>query len=242
VIVLSEVNPLGNGGGLALNPCQSIKEQAEQWYGIHLKSNEFVESILELENICELSNRHLIVRDWSFVNFAPCAENKYKPPKKLMSLVELSKVCEVRPFAFVRDSIDVWISRNTPDLEFFSEYLDYVQALISSKIPYFKYEDFCENPEDTFKQICSHLGVEYNDSFKEYQLFSYVNGDNQIISRGNQEKAIQVLPRKILPYPKIFKVNNCASMIEANCLLDYPTSYYGRKRESLVYKMLRKLF
>ena len=241
VVILSEVNPLGSGSGKDPNVCRTVKEQAATWYGIELKSNDFLGGILELEEICRETNRQLIVRDWSFVNFVPTLENDFDPPNQLLCLNTLAQHAEVKPFAFIRDAIDVWISRNTPDNIFFSEYLNYTNSIVENNISYFKYEEFCESPQTVMRKICAQLDLEYSDRFSDYKHFETVNGDIQLKSRGNSKCDIKPLPRKIIPRSRILQVNQCKAMVEANSHFDYPTSYYGRPRENIIGKALKKV-
>ncbi|MFP5270564.1 hypothetical protein [Coleofasciculus sp.] len=242
VLILSEVNPLGGGSGKGNISYQSVKEQAKNWYDIELKSDDFVHNILELEKICADTGRSLIVRDWTFVNFTPFINNNWNPPNKLLTLEGLSGKSEVISFAFVRDSIDVWISRGTPDVKnFFSQYLRYIHELLNKNIRIFKYEKFCLNPQKLIYEICQFTGLKYSESFKHYSQFHQINGDVQVLSRGQIQGKIKPLHRKLISQDKIVAVNQCSEMIEANNLLGYPISYYDVNRENIGIKYTRKL-
>ena len=68
VVMLSEVNPLGGGWGARREKSYTTpKEQALNWYGIELRADDYVESILELNDICDKDNKTLVVRDWPYV-------------------------------------------------------------------------------------------------------------------------------------------------------------------------------
>jgi hypothetical protein len=239
-IILSEVNPIGGGSGKEEISCSTVKSQASQWYGIDLKSNNFAEGLLELKDICIEKQKHLIVRDWSFANFTPLRQNNWQPSYTLLTLEVLQKETHVKPFAFVRDAIDVWISRGMPECNnFFNSYLKYVKAIIENQIPIFKYEDFCQNPQETIESICNKTGLEYKDVINDYQNFDKVNGDIQILSRGRRQNSIKPLYRKNIKRDKIQKLHECPAMMEANQLLAYPTSYYSVPRENLFLKGIK---
>lgn len=245
VVMMSEVNPLGGGWGKEeADSYTTVKAQALNWYQINLNSDNFVESVLELENKCEDSGRHLVIRDWPFINFVPHEYNNWNPANSFLALEELEDKCNVIPFAFIRDSIDVWISRGAPEVEeFFDSYLRYVKAILEKKIQIFKYENFCRNPELIIKNICDYSGLEYSDSYQNYASFENVNGDVQIKggSRGMKQKEIKVFPRKPLPKDKIIEVNRCTKMIEANRLLGYQVSYHGdSKKKNWLNKLIRR--
>ncbi len=243
VVILSEVNPLGGGGGRGPVWFQTVKDQAKEWYQIDLESDDFIEGILELEQICEDSGRHLVVRDWTFINFVPYENNGWNPPNRLLTLEELEKRCEVIPFAFVRDSIDVWISRGKPPAEdFFRHYLCYVEAILEKKITLFKYENFCRKPSTIIRNICEYSHLEYSASYKNYASFHKVNGDVQIPggSRGAKQRRIKLLSRQQVPEDKINEVNQNADMARANSLLGYPVSYYDALRENVWSRKIRE--
>lgn len=242
VIMLSEVNPLGGGSGKDEVSYSTVKSQAMNWYGINLKSDNFTENLLELEEICTNSHKHLVVRDWSFINFYPTAQNHWKPINTFLTLEALEDKVDLISFTFVRDSIDVWISFGMPDCTtFFESYLKYVNKIVDRKIPIFKYEDFCKNPEKIVQEICKISSLEYNHFQDKYYTFDKVNGDIQIISRGRTQNSIRPLLRKIIKKEKISEINQCDLMIEANNLLNYPTSYHSVPRENLWIKGAQKI-
>lgn len=236
VVILSEVNPLGGGWGRE-GPDSYVtpQQQAAHWYDIDLKSDGFTESIVELHEVCENRGLHLIVRDWSFVNFVPHIHNNWNPPGRLLTLATLKGELDFLPFAFVRDSIDVWISRGTPPAaEFFDQYLGYVKEIVDGGMPIFKYENLCAGADTVIRGICEYAGLPYSDSYKDFASFDTVNGDVQGggASRGGRQYKIKRLPRRALPKELIGQANLDANMPAANTLLGYPTSYYGAARQS----------
>ncbi len=243
VVILSELNPLGSGSGRKTESNKTVQEQAKNWYQIDIKSDQFTEGILELETKCSVQSKNLIIRDWTFINFVPFKNNNYNPPNRLLSLEALRGKCELKTFAFVRDSIDVWISRGTPSLSsFFQEYLTYVEVLLEEKIPIFKYEDFCNNPNKTISEICSLCNLQYHEVSNKFKSFSRVNGDVQILSRGQKQRSVKPLKRKLISKEKIIQLNNCQEMIAANNLLGYPTSYYDAVLENFWLKGMSSTF
>jgi len=248
IVMLSEVNPLGGGWGEAgPDSYSTVYEQALHWYGIQLKNKKFKESIIELNKFCEEHGKKLLIRDWSFVNFVGHEYNNFTPPKRLLTYEEISEL-NPKIFVFVRDSIDVWISRGTPDVEqFFEEYLDYVKAVKNLNVPIFKHENFTRNPRSTLKEICNTLGLEYKDVIETCINYKNVNGDVQIKegSRGAKQRKIKPLARKIISVENISQLDKCHKMVEANKLLRYPTTYYGLRRENIwlikIYQILRKI-
>jgi hypothetical protein len=224
-IVISEVNPLRSAKF-------SVKEQASKWYGIDLKRDDYLGSVLELHEICENNNKKLIIRDWSFVNFTPSSLNNYDPSGKLSNLETLKKEVETKAFCFIRDAIDIWISRWQPP-EFFPYYKNYLHEVLKNNIPIFKYEDFCMNPESSLKEICQNTGLNFSGNYKNYAEYNKTTGDNttSVISRGEKNKMITLLKRKKLPVSVVRKLNSNADMIECNQILQYSTNYSDREIE-----------
>lgn len=254
VVMMSEVSPLGGGAGKGQIYYQTIKSQAKNWYGIELSSdeNDFVESTLELEKICEKDNRQLIIRDWSYINFVPIKENNYNPPQKLLILDVFHGKCKLIPFVFVRDAIDIYISFLKHNLsitkydfeEFFHYYLTYVKAILDINCPIFKYEDFTLHPGKIIKNICNYSGLKYSSSYRNFKTFNKVNGDVQFgkSSRGIRQNNIRPLLRRIIPKNKIIEINQCTKMVEVNSLLGYPPLYESKKREKFFKKFLDDIY
>ncbi|NVM22266.1 MAG: acyltransferase [Desulfobacterales bacterium] len=221
----------GGWGGEGKDSFTTVKEQARHWYQIDLTKEDFVGGVVELEKVCKKLDRHLIIRDWSFVNFVPYDVNDWNPPNRLLTLEALEERCRVRPFAFVRDAIDVWLSRGGSMEEFFGDYLRYVTAILERKMTVFKYEEFCKNPGAVIRMICDCARLQYSESYKNYVGFNKVNGDVQTLgaSRGARQGEIKPLPRKNLAMNEIRRLDRNPNMIEANRLMGYPTSYHGAR-------------
>ena len=176
------------------------------------------------------------MRDWPFINFVPHEYNNWNPPNRLLILDSLRNKSELTPFAFLRDSIDIWISRKLPPSdEFFDCYLKYIKTILKSKMPIFKYEEFCKEPDLVLKNICNYTRLHYSNSHKNYAAFTNTNGDTQNLkgSRGLLQNKIQLLPRIRIPKAKIKEIDQCLKMIESNTLLGYPTTYHSVKLENL---------
>lgn len=247
-VVISEVNPLGGGWGKEKeNSFTTIKTQAKNWYNIELESNDFVENALELKEYCDKNNLYLILRDWSFVNFSSHQKNNYDPPNDFLILKYLQEKTDILPFAFVRDSIDVWLSRGMPDVNiFFEEYSNYINKLKENNIKIFKYEDFCGSPDKEMKKICEYIGVEFNDFYKKFNNFEKVNGDVQITkgSRGGRSKKIKKLRRRIITIDKIKELNASDKMKEVNFIMKYKGDYFDNifiKYKILLFSFFKKI-
>jgi len=227
VIIMSEIS-----ANNVVNPDAPnlVKQQALQWYGIELNSTGLLDNILELERYCTQNGKKLIVRDWSINNFAEHKFNNYDPPGRFLILDLLKEHCGIKPFAFVRDAVDVWISRSMKKVDvFFPPYLCYVRALKELGVPIFKYEDFCSDPARVLEQICEYTGIQFVDVTNSYHGFKKVTGDNDK-SRGWRQNEIRPLPRKSILKKKKYALANCIEMRQCNELLGYEPYNYDEGR------------
>ena len=98
-LVISESTPLIVDSNKDATRIGMIKDQAKQWHHIDLKSNDFVESALELEKITAERRCQLVIRDWTYSSFFPFGNNPSPPPDKLVTLDVLEKSVMLFPFA-----------------------------------------------------------------------------------------------------------------------------------------------
>jgi hypothetical protein len=237
-IVLSEVNAKGcayNPEGL---PMPTVKDQIRNYYNIEIQNTDFAKAIHELNTIAFKTNKTLIIRDWTYIDFNPISLYNATPTYKLETLHDLNIVKPI-PLALIRDTIDVWISHKCPDLDLFlSNYYKYLKELKKNKIKVFKYENLTTNPIKEFKKICQHLAIPFIDVSATYHTFNKVNGDSnkQMNSRGYDLKRIKQFKRKAIPLNKIKEINNHPLMLKCNKLFDYPTRYHKNLLQHLKFK------
>lgn len=215
VLLFSEVHPLLCASG-------DISLQAKNWYGIDISASSYKKQISELRE--KLPDKHIVIRDWTFIDFTP---NNFdiSPSYKLLNYHVLKEDFEVKPFAIVRDSIDVWLSRGRPNY-FFKNYLKYIHTLLKEKITIFKYEDFCENPSNFIRYLCEEINIIFSEKWQEFNFNPKVTGDTQNPdSRAIHSNKIQKLVRKRIASAEARQLNRNLCMIKANNLLDYPAYY-----------------
>jgi hypothetical protein len=232
VVMMSEVNPCREPD--RKNPLKTIQAQARAWYGIELSSAGFADSALELAAICRIRGEHLVIRDWSIVNFACGKESKGNPARRLMAHETLRDRCRLLSFAFVRDAIDVWIATGCKET-FPANYLSYAKAVVAADVPVFKYEDLCADADTTLRRICACCQIPFSADYREYARYTKVTGDiaTPIASRGSRHGKIVPLPRRRLPAAMVRQINGNRNIAEANALFGYDPRYEGRPRESL---------
>lgn len=242
VFILSEVSPLNEyalvAGATCVDERITVHKQAHDWLKIELGSYDYVANVQVIKEHCAKTGIKLLIRDWTFACFEPIPINEYAPPERLLNLQKLSEISEVTAFAFVRDSIDVWISRGKPPIkQFFLCYEKYVDAILASDICIFKYEDFCREPKVVVRRICKYTGLVYSDDFLDkYHDYRWVIGDEQVSggSRGKNERKIVPLPRKRIARNQIHELNASREMARANEKLGYATYYEAAPIESRI--------
>jgi hypothetical protein len=189
--VLSEVNP----AAVKLFPHFDPLYQDEQW--LHLldladrtrfsqldltAAANFRDLIACMHDRAAQAGRHLILRDWNYIDYLGVPFNS-QPPCRLTIYDALPDVKTVAT-AFVRHPLDQWVSlckheelqpTLTPVI-FCNGYLAFLQSLGS--IPVRKYEDFLLNPEREMRAICDDLMLPFEPAFLEkFHTFDAVTGD-----------------------------------------------------------------
>lgn len=220
VVLLSEVNPNHNA---VYSPAQ----QANLWYHLNIDENlSYQEQVKEIYQKCKQQNKKLVIRDFTFIDFTPHKLNNFKPKKIFSNYEVIKQFAPVTAIAFVRNAIDVWISRDCPP-KFSEGYLEYINLLMKEKIPIFKYEDFTKNTEGfliDFGKKWTISDLSYSNKMLNYEK---ITGDNQLKkpSRGRNQQTIKPLKRKQLAKQLIHHLHNDVLMLEANNLIGYSTTY-----------------
>ena len=220
VVLLSEVNPNHNA---VYSPAQ----QANLWYQLNIDENlSYQDQVKEIYQKCKQQNKTLVIRDFTFIDFTPHQINNFNPKKVFSNYEVIKQIAPVTAVAFVRNAIDVWISRDCPP-KFREGYLEYINFLMKEKIPIFKYEEFTKNPEGfliEFGKTWAISDLSYSNKMLNYQK---VTGDNQLQkpSRGSNQRTIRPLKRKQLAKQLITQLHNDIFLLEANNLIAYPTNY-----------------
>jgi hypothetical protein len=213
VVLLSEVNPVLNAKG-------SIKEQLKNWQNLDIAEGSFAEMA---KAAFVATNKNLIIRDFTFIDFTPHALNGLQPANTFSTLNALKNEMPLKPVAFVRDAFDVWISRGCPP-KFSEGYLTYVKALLALKIPIYTYEDFCRNPAHVLRLFCTETGLPFDERALTLAIGeTKVTGDVDLRnpSRGTRQMHIAPLKRKRLPAFLVKHAQQDLHLKQANVLLGY---------------------
>ncbi len=228
LIVLSEVHPINDFVDRV--ETVSIAWQAQKWYGIKLNSAGYLSQIKELKEWCDCHGKFLLIRDWSFIDFTPNPMNDYKPRNELSGYHILKNNFDLHSVAFVRDAIDVALSRGGNLEEFSDAYSNYIEFLCSEMVEIFKYECFCEQPDKAFCEIGKSLRIPGHEnwvvSLQNYNVTGDVNP-----SRGNQKVKVEKLKRKYAFPLKRKALNNNQKISKVNIRLGYSPRYESCESE-----------
>jgi hypothetical protein len=209
VALLSEVNP----AAVKLFPSFDPLYQDANW--LHLLTNSDVERFSGMDlgqtetfraliqvfyDRARSSNRHLVIRDYNYVEFIG-APYTTTPPRRMLLRDALPSAIPTSSIALIRHPTDQWISlskhlqpSDVSPRAFCDAYAAFLRELGTT--PVFKYEEFIANPEDQFRSMCRHLHLPFAPSFKEdFHQFDGVTGD---LSR-LRDQSIALPPRKSVP-------------------------------------------
>jgi hypothetical protein len=222
VLLLSEVNP---------NQHHSfhfdITYQMKKWHNVDVIGESFIEKVEFVYNWCNEHHKTLIIRDVTSFDFLPNPSNHFKPSGNFETYLLLKTHFPVDTICFVRDAIDIWISRDCPPY-FSKHYVQYVTSIQALHVPILKYESFCKQPQLELEKICSLLNMPFDSSvLNTFYTNLNVTGDNQMNkpSRGFQLTSIQVLGRKRISRYLQQKLRIDKTLQQANRLLEYSTHY-----------------
>jgi len=185
-VLLSEVNPRH----AFFNPL----EQALQWFNLisfrdiqDLKDTgkyDYLSSIRLIHRRCNEQGMHLIIRDWTHVDFTP-GPYPVKPVLRLSQLETLQTEFDVRHIALTRHPLDTYLS--LARLQDYRGRLGIKQYLYGARayaeaatdIGYMRYEDFCRSPDISLKTICDRLDVNYDPEYRDrFYRYWTITGDS----------------------------------------------------------------
>jgi hypothetical protein len=165
-------------------------DQAHDWFGLITESErqefrssaDYVQRIQLIHSRCAERGLHLIIRDWTHVDFfhGPYAAG---PVFRLSQYECLKEHFDIRHIAIIRHPLDTYLSLRqiSPYRHVsFSDYLPRFRlfADIARSIGYVRYEDFCDDPHAVVGRICKTLDVNYADDFvKRYANYTNITGD-----------------------------------------------------------------
>ena len=208
--LLSEINP----GSVKLYPHFDPLYQDRTWLRLlgttetdHFSKKDLgiVENFRELvggfHDRASAAARHLIIRDYSYIDFVgiPFIAD---PPRRLMLYTALPHALSTTSVAFIRYPVNQWLSLCKHEQVravlkpsvFCDAYAAFLQEFGTKRI--YKYEDFVRNPQAELQAISSDLALPFEPSFIErFHQFDCVTGDLTRL----REQTISAPKEKILP-------------------------------------------
>jgi hypothetical protein len=169
--------------------------QARDWFGLiseqerqeFLARNgyDYIKAIQLLGARCTERGQHLIIRDWTHVDFF-AGPFPAKPIYRLSQYEVLKNHFDIRHIALIRHPVDTCLSlRKLPPYkditanDFLGRYRAY--ATLAQQVGFVRYEDFCDNPVPVIASVCKTLGVNYSDEFIEkYKNYITITGDGYV--------------------------------------------------------------
>jgi hypothetical protein len=166
--------------------------QARDWFGLISEREhqeflsrygyDYLKAIQLLSSRCIERGLHLIIRDWTHVDFF-AGPFPVKPSFRLSQHEVLKSHFDVRHIALVRHPIDSCLSlRKLPPYkditahDFLSRYQLF--ANMARQLGFVRYEDFCDNPVPVVASVCKTLGVNYSEDFLgKYKSYTTITGD-----------------------------------------------------------------
>jgi len=184
-VILSEINPRFSW----FNPLI----QAYEWYGLFSPSEMiqfrarpdlgYTEAILAISERCRAKGLHLIIRDWTHIDYTPGdypVTPIYQPAQELA----LGDAFEIQRVSITRHPLDAYLSvckvpRMAGQLSL-SQYMEgFLKfAELAMRTGFIRYEDFCRQPPTVLRSLSERLGVGYADDFEtRYLENNRVTGD-----------------------------------------------------------------
>lgn len=166
--------------------------QAHDWFGLITEQEgrafiakhgyDYIKAIQFLSARCVERGQHLIIRDWTHVDFF-AGPFPAKPIYRLSQYEALRNHFEIRHIALVRHPIDTCLSlRKLPPYKDITihDFLNRYQAYINQvkQMGFVRYEDFCDSPAPVIASVCETLGINYSDDFlQRYKTYTTITGD-----------------------------------------------------------------
>jgi hypothetical protein len=179
--------------------------EADEFSKRNLKDIEiFRELIAVLHKRACAAERHLVIRDYSYIDFigTPFISD---PPRRLVVLTALPPSVSTVSVALVRHPIDQWVSLCKHEQvkavlkpgSFCDAFAAFLESFGTKRI--YKYETFVQNPHGELRAICDDLALEFDPSFiRRFHEFNQVTGDFTRLDETISAPREKVLPPELI--------------------------------------------
>lgn len=222
--VLSEINPeVKWKSGI-----NKISYQTKEWFEYPIDESDFSSELRKVTEKCFKENVNLIVRDFSYGSFVPRSYNNFNPSNTIKTLDEIKRLgYQVKTFAFVRNARDVWLSMESSEKQNHDNdlrgYYSFVKEIKNRKIKYFKYENFCLNPDSLMIKICNFIDIPFDKKYKYFYKHKNVLGDIRYpkSSRFLYHQKINQESKRVIDKKKDNYIKNRTLAYQINSILGY---------------------
>jgi hypothetical protein len=191
VALLSEVNPASVKLFPTFDPLYQdsnwlhllTASDAERFSGVDLgEIGNFRTLIQVFYDRAKAHNRHLVIRDYSYIEFVG-APFRADPPRRLTLREAVPGSIPIASIALIRHPVAQWLSLSKhvqPSVVSPSWFCDAYAAFLRelAATPVFKYEEFVADPDHQLQSICGKIRLPFASSFREqFHQFDGVTGD-----------------------------------------------------------------
>ncbi len=204
--VLSEVHPLDPQGKLTRQAAgwfQLLNEGDKPWLrGLSARDpvTAFAEIVERLAERSAEQGRHLVLRDWSHLDYLG-VPFVHRPPMQLLTEAALRDSCDLGQAFVVRHPLDQYASSAsrpamaphlTPD-RFLYAYHAFARVAVARGFQ--RYEDFVEAPDRQLRELCQKLRLPFDPGYEDrWQTYDKLTGDITGPSRGFTKHGIAPMP------------------------------------------------
>ena len=196
VCLLSEINPRGHAR-IAFAPTDPVSQFLARYPEVsdELRTDYFRVQIELLQKTCSVHKRHLVLRDHSHTDYMG---KQVRRPAALLSHLNGYEVVSV---VTIRDPVDSylssvrkhWLGAIGNDFDVYCQRIERFVGDLNGN-PVFRYEDFCNRPADTVKQLCAELNISFDAEFITQFHRIRLTGDS-----GRTGKVIEPRARRDIP-------------------------------------------
>jgi hypothetical protein len=174
-------------------------------------------------DLSKMYNKTLIIRDHAHSDYLLREEPSGLRFKSVINSVRFD--FDIKSIITVRNPLDSYVSlkQNNWDKNIanFDEYCRRYNLMIKEYEgqPIFKYEKFCEQPDNILTKMCDALSIEYSESYKQNFSKIVLTGDS---GRGKSLEEINPLPKRDYPLAIIEQAQASDEYVKLCHNLGYP--------------------
>lgn len=206
------------------DPSQLLLAQTKLRNNSQLRRSIFLRRIAECVELAESEGLTLVLRDHTHYDYAARGDIAHRP-----ALIDtLSSHYDTCPLLTVRDPLEAYMSLQSNGwdkaISSFNDYCTRYEKMVQHyqdlNCGMLRYEDFCRNPDDFMRKVCTHLDLGFNPEFQNVMHKIPMTGDS---GRGKNFGAIKVLTPKPVSEDLAQQALHSAAYQRLAARFDYPT-------------------